>query len=258
MVRQTRGKTKPNRHSLWLAWFAEQYNQLEPFCDRSIIDLGYGEKPYSVFELHEASRGFSSPPSIIGVESAHHRHRQALAERHPEISFILDETVEFSRYRPPPKLIRALNVLRQYPPHEVASIRRGWLATSPGDVLLTEGTTDRDGDTLAMWCQSNDAPSTLVFGVSGRRGFAPNQLRAVLPNDLRWLHPKPAWLERLFEDWTLAWATTDASEESIRRFTTSIERLSTRQPTWVRIAPAFWARGLVEFYVDDIVADTSR
>ncbi|MEC8052373.1 MAG: hypothetical protein VX210_16385 [Myxococcota bacterium] len=180
MVRQTRGKTKPNRHSLWLAWFAEQYNQLEPFCDRSIIDLGYGEKPYSVFELHEASRGFASPPSIIGIERAHHRHQQALAERHPEISFILDETVEFCRYQPPPKLIRALNVLRQYPPSEVASIRRGWLATSPGDVLLTEGTTDRDGDTLAMWCQSNDAPSTLVFGqhhvndtaLSVRRGLS--------------------------------------------------------------------------------------
>ena len=154
-------------------------------------------------------------PRSSASRARNHRHQQALAERHPEISFILDETVEFSRYRPPPKLIRALNVLRQYPPHEVASIRRGWLSTSPGDVLLTEGTTDRDGDTLAMWCQGNEAPSTLVFGVTGRRGFAPNQLRAVLPNDLRWLHPKPAWLERLFEDWTLAWATTDASEESL-------------------------------------------
>ena len=173
MVRQTRGKTKPNRHSLWLTWFAEQYHQREPFRDRSIIDLGYGEKPYSVLELYEASRGFESPPSIIGVESAAHRHQQALAERHSEISFILDENVDFSRYRSPPKLIRALNVLRQYPPQEVASIRQDWLSTSPGDVLLTEGTTDRDGDTLAMWCQSHEAPSTLVFGVTGRRGFAP-------------------------------------------------------------------------------------
>lgn len=258
MVRQTRGKTKPNRHSLWLTWFAEQYNQREPFSDRSIIDLGYGEKPYSVLELHEASRGFDSPPSIIGVESANHRHQQALAEGHPEISFILDENVDFSRYRPPPKLIRALNVLRQYPPHEVAAIRRGWLSTSPGDVLLTEGTTDRDGDTLAMWCQSHEAPSTLVFGVTGRRGFAPDQLRAVLPNDLRWLHPKPMWLERLFEDWTLAWATTDSTKDPLDRFTRSVERLNTRHPAWIRTAPAFWARGLVEFCVGDIVADISR
>ena len=119
MVRQTRGKTKPNRHSLWLTWFAEQYHQREPFRDRSIIDLGYGEKPYSVLELYEASRGFESPPSIIGVESAAHRHQQALAERHTEISFILDENVDFSRYRSPPKLIRALNVLRQYPPQRL-------------------------------------------------------------------------------------------------------------------------------------------
>ena len=65
------------------------------------------------------------------------------------------------------------------------------------------------------------------------------------------------WLERLFEDWTLAWATTDATRVDTSLYQ-SIERLSTHKPTWVRIAPAFWARGLVEFYVDDIVADTSR
>ena len=86
----------------------------------------------------------------------------------------------------------------------------------------------------------------------------PQSAQAVLPNDLRWLHPKPVWLERLFGDWTLAWATTDSTKGALCRFTESVERLNVRHPAWVRTAPTFWARGLVEFCVDDIVADISR
>ena len=173
MVRQTRGKTKPNRHSP--GWLGLQSNttSLNPSVTVPPQTWAMG-KSHTASSNPRGITGFASPPSIIGVESAHHRHRQALAERHPEISFILDETVEFSRYRPPPKLIRALNVLRQYPPHEVASIRRGWLATSPGDVLLTEGTTDRDGDTSPCGARVT-MHHRRWSSESGRRGLPPIQ-----------------------------------------------------------------------------------
>ncbi len=258
MGRQTRGKTKPHRHLMWLKWLELRFNQSNEFCDRSIIDLGYGEKPYGVTELFDATRVFSPPPTIIGIESAEHRHRQAIALDHPEISFVFGTGDALAHCQPSPKIIRALNVLRQYPPEEVASIRTLWLQACPIDALLTEGTTDRDGDALAMWCQSRQEPRSLTFGVSGRRGFAPNQLMAVLPNDLRWLHPKPTWLERLFKEWTLAWARSEANFDPLKRFNLSIENLSQHRPSWVSDLPHLWDAGLVEFRVDHIVADTSN
>lgn len=257
MQRETRGKTKPRRLQLWLSWFRQTFHQSNTLRDRSIVDLGYGEKPYSTFELFEEAQRWFPSISLIGLETAEHRHLQAQSLNHPKIQFILGSADAIASCTPRPYLIRALNVLRQYPPRHVALIREDWLQKCPDDLILTEGSTDRDGHVLGMWVVGKQRKARLVLGVSGERGFAPNQVVAALPNDLRWQHTRPEWVSTLLDRWTAAWVLTDSRRPALERFYASIEGLRREHPSWVEDDNGLWKAGLVAFLPDNIMADTT-
>ena len=255
MDRITRGKTRPLRHQLWLEWFSSTFLESPQIPFRIIVDLGFGEKPFGTIELFNACSERGYDVQIVGLETSEHRLRAARDLNHPYIEFIHGGLDALHGQSSTPLLVRALNVLRQYPPIDVPSIRRSWLHSLPADATLTEGTTDRDGNVLAMWRLQRGAPAKLVFGATGRHGFAPNQLLAALPCDLRWQHPKPLWLRVLFQTWTEVWQTTNSEGAPLRRFTESVQQFRQSQPTWVSSNDALWSAGLVEFNTDNIVAD---
>ena len=256
MQKKTRGKTRPERLSLWLRWLRHNYEELNAPPSYSIVDLGYGEKPYSTIELLDAVEDWDMVPAIVGIESSEHRHAQASALQHPKIQFLLGGAEAIVACSPPARLIRAINVLRQYPPDQTAAVRRSWLTFCAPGALITEGTTDRDGNVLGMWLLSRDRPETLILGTRCTHGFAPAQLFAALPNDIRWQHTRPAWVATLFEAWTDNWRQTSSRLEPRERFEQSVHALHEGHTAWVVRDPALWALGLVEFQPDHIKADT--
>ena len=257
MRKTTRGKTRRERLGLWLRWFEHHFRGTNTFTSRSIIDLGYGEKPYSTIELAEMAQCLDVPPAIIGIEASEHRHRQALALATPEIEYLFGDAQTIAQCKPTAKLVRAINVLRQYPPAEVSTIRRSWLDFCQPDTLLTEGTTDRDGNVLGMWVLGQERSATLVLGASCLQSFAPAQVRAALPNDLRWQHSRPTWVDAFFSRWTELWRETPSDLKPSERFVGSIEALHQSHPSWVRSDLGLWNLGLAEFQPDHIKADTT-
>ena len=142
----TRGTTNPNRLRRVDRWLAgPQAFRLRRTDDPVVVDLGYGANGVTAVELHNRLRNVRPDVEVIGIEIDAERVRAALGLQRPGLSFI---TGGFELPLPAgrqPTLVRAFNVLRQYPEAEVApawALVRSRLA--PGG-LLVDGTCDELG-----------------------------------------------------------------------------------------------------------------
>ncbi len=142
----TRGTTNPNRLRRVDRWLAgPQAVRLRRAADPIVIDLGYGATPVTAVELHSRLLRVRPDVEVVGIEIDAERVRAALALQRPGLSFV---TGGFELPLPDdrrPVLVRAFNVLRQYPEAEVApawELLRSRLA--PGG-LLVDGTCDELG-----------------------------------------------------------------------------------------------------------------
>jgi len=142
----TRGTTNPNRLRRVDRWLAgPQAVRLRRAADPVVVDLGYGATPVTAVELHDRLRRVRPDVEVVGIEIDAERVRAALSLQRPGLSFV---TGGFEVPLPDgrrPVLVRAFNVLRQYPEAEVApawALLRSRLA--PGG-LLVDGTCDELG-----------------------------------------------------------------------------------------------------------------
>ena len=225
----TRGKTAPNRLrrvDTFVLLYARELIAMRnavggPASPRSAdscyVDLGYGETPTTTLESARRFRQVNPELSVLGVEID--RERVAAAERYA------DDRTHF-RYggfnlplrtgqdgRPEAvRLIRCMNVLRQY---DEAAVEAAWsnLARTllPGGLLI-EGTSSPNGGlfvaNLLRAAPAGQDPSLyegLVFSSNLRRAVDPAELTAVLPKNLihRIIPGEP--IHAFFEDWQRAY-----------------------------------------------------
>lgn len=211
--RPTRGKTAPNRlralDALAALWDPALLARAD---DAWWVDLGYGADPGTTLESAARLRRINPALPVLGVEIDRARVEAALpcadaltAFRHGGFNLPL---APGERVR----MIRAMNVLRQY---DAAAAEEALAALSaqlePGGLLL-EGTSDPAG---RLWTANvvrrpaAGGPARAEALVLGARGaFAPEDLRAVLPK--RYIHrvvPGEA-VHDLLAAWAEAWRAT--------------------------------------------------
>jgi hypothetical protein len=170
----TRGTTNPSRLRRVDRWISGALADVLGAAERPlVVDLGYGASPVTTIELYRRVRAVAPGAEVMGLEIDPGRVTAALArlaalraagDDLPGLSFA-PGGFELPAPRRP-VLVRAFNVLRQYPEERVAAVwsrLRDGLA--PGGLLI-EGTCDEIGR-RAVWVTLPATPGDDRRGVRG-------------------------------------------------------------------------------------------
>ncbi len=183
----TRGTTNPNRLrrcDRWLAgpqaWRIRRYAGECPV----VVDLGYGASPVTAVDLHERLRRVRADVQVVGIEIDPVRVAAGRALEREGLTFRLGGFEVPLEVGTRPVVVRALNVLRQYPEGEVAA---AWRATrerlAPGGILV-DGTCDELGR-LATWVSvTPEGPTSLTLSWRLRGLDRPGTIAERLPKAL--------------------------------------------------------------------------
>ena len=180
----TRGTTGANRLRRVDAWIAASCaGPLRAAADPLVVDLGYGAAPVTTVELRDRlARAVRPDVRVVGLEIDPERVAGAAAAADPPRLEFRRGGFELAGLRP--VLVRALNVLRQYPAEEVPA---AWATVAAGLApggLLVEGTCDELGR-LGCWLTLDAAgPRTLTLSARLSRLDRPAALAARLPKAL--------------------------------------------------------------------------
>lgn len=208
-----------------------------------MVDLGIGGHPWTTLELADAVRSRFGL-DVVGVD--HEPEVVAGAQRYvvPGVSFVEGGFVLPPEARPA-VLVRAMNVLRDYGPHEVAPAhqRLGDALVEGG--LLVEGTCGPLGEVLCAWLVRKVAGALvregLLFSTDFTRGFGPLQFRDRLPRDLRGTVKPGTPLGAFLGAWVAAVDATGASTARTR-FVAGAALLAAGRDD-VEVDPAGWEDG---------------
>lgn len=141
----TRGTTNPNRLrrvDRWLAGPAAA--RLRATADPLVVDLGYGASPVTTLELHRRLCRVRADVDVVGIEIDPARVAVARPLERAGLRFRLGG-FELPLDGRRPVLVRAFNVLRQYPEPEVAPAWDLVRTRLSPDGLLIDGTCDEIG-----------------------------------------------------------------------------------------------------------------
>jgi SAM-dependent methyltransferase len=215
----TRGTTNPGRLrrvDRWItqAWIAQAPGAVLRAGERPlVVDLGFGASPVTTVELYRRVRAVAPRAEVTGLEidpervAAACRRLAALrAAGHelPGLSFALGG-FELPVPRRP-ALVRAFNVLRQYPEDQAwtawSRLRAG---LAPGGVLV-EGTCDEIGR-RAVWVTLPASPGQELITFSARLGSLerPSGLAERLPKTLIHRNVPGEPVHRFLRDFDRAW-----------------------------------------------------
>ena len=242
----TRGTTNPNRLRRCDRWIAgpQAWRLRRSAQPPVVVDLGYGASPITAVELHDRLRAVREDVHVVGIEieparvaAARPLERDGLSFRLGGFEVPLDGGVR-------PTVVRAFNVLRQYPEDEVAGAWSLVQERLAPDGLLVDGTCDEVGR-LASWA-AVDASGPVSLTVSLRlRGLErPSTVAERLPKVL--IHrnvpgePVHAFLDALDAAWDRA--APQASYGARQRWVTACAGL--REQGWpVLDGPRRWRLG---------------
>jgi hypothetical protein len=148
------------------------------------VDLGYGASPITAVELHDRLRRVRADVQVVGVEIDPERvtagrplEREGLTFRLGGFEVPLDDGAR-------PTVVRAFNVLRQYPEEEVPAawaLVQGRLA--PGG-LLVDGTCDEIGRRAAWVAVDATGPVSLTISLRMGGLERPSDVAERLPKSL--------------------------------------------------------------------------
>lgn len=182
----TRGTTNPNRlrrADRWLTGPAA--DRLRRASDPLVVDLGFGATPVTAVELLTRLRAVRPGVRVVGIEIDPERVAAARSWRRPGLDFAVGG---FEIPLPDgrrPIVVRAFNVLRQYPEEAVGP---AWQAVSerlaPGG-LLVEGTCDELGR-RATWVavEPGRGPVSLTLSLRLAGLSHPSEIAERLPKAL--------------------------------------------------------------------------
>lgn len=190
----TRGTTNPNRLRRFDRWIVNQMGaHLRRDPAAVVVDLGYGASPVTTLELAERlARGTGRRVGVVGLEIDPERVAAAASLARPGIDFRLGGFEVPLPAGRRPTVIRAANVLRQYPEADVADAWATMARRLAPDGLLMEGTCDELGR-LAAWVAipapdgsstSSAVPRSLTLSLDVCRVERPSAVAPRLPKAL--------------------------------------------------------------------------
>jgi hypothetical protein len=229
----TRGTTNHNRLRRVDRWFLATYGGvLRAGSDPLVVDVGYGASPVTTVELFERLRVARPDVRVVGLEIDQARVDAALPYQRDGLRFARGGFELPLPGRRSPLLVRAFNVLRQYPESEVAPTWRMLCDRLAPGGLLVEGTCDELGR-LACWVTLDAAgPRTLTMAARLASLSSPAALAERLPKALIHRNVPGERINAWFADAERAWALS--APEGVfgrrQRWTATIGRLASRWP----------------------------
>jgi hypothetical protein len=203
----TRGTTNPNRLRRVDRWLAGPCGgALRAASDPLVVDLGYGASPVTTLELAERLRDVRADVEVVGIEIDRARVAEAQPYAGGGVSF------RYGGFELPldgraPILVRAMNVLRQYPERDVAGVWAGLCTRLAPGGLLVEGTCDELGR-LAGWVTlDGSGPQTLTLAARLGSLERPSELAERLPKALIHRNVPGQPVHTLLEHLDRAWAS---------------------------------------------------
>lgn len=149
--------------------------------DPLVIDLGYGAKPVTTLELAVRLREVRADVRVVGLEIDPDRVQAARPATEPGVEFALGG-FELAGHRP--VLVRAFNVLRQYP---VDAVPQAWAEMqrrlAPGG-LIVDGTCDELGRRCCWVLLDGEAAVSLTLACDPFAIERPSDLAERLPKVL--------------------------------------------------------------------------
>lgn len=182
----TRGTTNPNRLRRVDRWLADvQGWRLRASAEPPVVvDLGYGASPVTALELHDRLARVRADVEVVGIEIDPDRVRAAQPLARPGLSFVLGGFEVPLPDARRPVVVRAFNVLRQYPEEEVDAAWDRVRSRLAPDGLLVDGTCDEIGR-LASWVAVDaTGPTSLTVSLRLRGLDRPATVAERLPKAL--------------------------------------------------------------------------
>jgi hypothetical protein len=179
----TRGTTNPNRLRRMDNWIVARLGGLlRAAADPLVVDLGFGATPVTAVELAARLARVRPDVRVVGLEIDAARVADALPAADPPRLTFLRGGFELAGLRP--ALVRAANVLRQYPEPAVADAWRSMQDALGGGGVVVEGTCDELGR-LGSWVLLDAAgPRSLTFACRVESLERPSELAERLPKVL--------------------------------------------------------------------------
>jgi hypothetical protein len=180
----TRGTTATNRlrrADRWMTYSPRVRAALQSGDQPVVVDLGYGRLPVTTLELAARLRSIRPDIRVVGLEIDPDRVAAAREARSATVEFALGG---FELAGLQPVLVRAFNVLRQYPEAAVAdawATMRSRLA--PGG-LIVDGTCDEVGRRSCWVLLDRGGPVSLTLACDPRSIERPSDLAERLPKIL--------------------------------------------------------------------------
>lgn len=209
ITRGTTGHNRLRRCDRWLVHSPAVRAALTAAADPLVVDLGYGALPVTTLELAGRLRAVRADIRVTGLEIDPDRVRAAQPFHTDAVTFARGG-FELAGLRP--VLVRAFNVLRQYPVEQVpaawATMRA---ALAPGG-LLVDGTCDELGRRCAWILLDTAGPLTLTLACDPARIERPSDLAERLPKALIHHNVPGQRIHTLLREADRAWAASAAQQ----------------------------------------------
>lgn len=242
----TRGKTAPLRMRRLDRFLVGEHPGLFRRQGGAFVDLGYGRNPTTTLEAAARFRKLAPALPVIGFEIDPVRVEAA--------AYANDAITRFARggFDLPllegesVRLLRAMNVLRQYGEEVVAGVHAELLAALEPGGLLVEGTCSPSGHRMVV--NLIDAHEhRVLFGANLRHPVTdPWELTAILPKNLIHRVRPGEPVHALLLEWQRAWANTQhaATFGPVAHWCAAADALA-RIRSDVELRPALARRGFL-------------
>ncbi|KUI29928.1 methylase [Mycobacterium sp. IS-1742] len=204
LTRGTTGYNRLRRSDRWLVHSPRVRTALLSATDPLVVDLGYGALPVTTLELASRLRTLRPDARVVGLEIHPDRVAAARAAAVADVEFTLGG---FELAGLHPVLVRAFNVLRQYPVDavdEAWAVMRAGLA--PGG-LIVDGTCDELGRRCAWVLLDAAGPVSLTLACDPFAIDRPSDLAERLPKVLIHHNVPGQPVHRLLTAADRAWAS---------------------------------------------------
>ncbi|MEV4759138.1 class I SAM-dependent methyltransferase [Micromonospora sp. NPDC049559] len=180
----TRGTTNPNRLRRVDNWIAYACGgALADAADPLVVDLGYGATPVTTVELRARLAAAVRPDvRVVGLEIDPVRVAAAAPAADPPGLAFARGGFELAGLRP--VVVRAFNVLRQYPEAEVEPAWRTMTAALAPGGMVVEGTCDELGRLAGWVLLDGSGPRSLTLAARLATLDSPASLAERLPKAL--------------------------------------------------------------------------
>ncbi|MEU7142471.1 class I SAM-dependent methyltransferase [Nocardia sp. NPDC046473] len=177
ITRGTTGVNRLRRSDRWLMHDALVAGRLRMAGDPLVVDLGYGASPWTTLELAARLRTVRPDVRVVGLEIDPER----VVPGRDGVTFARGG-FELTGLRP--VLVRAFNVLRQYPESAVPAAWATILSGLAPDGLLIDGTCDELGRRCAWVLLDRSGPRSLTLAWDPFSVDQPSDIAERLPKVL--------------------------------------------------------------------------